>query len=246
MPAVVCRYTGAVTSTTINVRTVGALAPGGLTVILLHGFGAPGDDLVDLAKYIAAPKGTCFHFPHAPIELGGIYGDARAWWMIDPRAFERVPPPDLSRHVPEGLVEARALITGIVHKVIDAGAGPIVLGGFSQGAMLSLDTALHLDERAAKHLAGLALMSGTRINRDAWAPRLARLRGVPILMSHGYQDPLLPYEVAVELRDDLRAAGAVVEWVEFDGGHQIPPPVLTAVAKVLAAAGQRGLAAEGS
>ena len=44
-------------------------------------FGAPGDDVVALGQYIAAP--VRFVFPEAPIELGGLYGDSRAWWRLD-------------------------------------------------------------------------------------------------------------------------------------------------------------------
>ena len=57
----------------LTTRIVGADdAP--LTVVLLHGFGAPGDDLVPLADVIHAQ--ARFVFPEAPIELGGLYGDS--------------------------------------------------------------------------------------------------------------------------------------------------------------------------
>ena len=51
----------------------------GPIVVLVHGFGAPGDDLVPLADEISAPAGTRFVFPAAPLSLGP---DSRAWWMI--------------------------------------------------------------------------------------------------------------------------------------------------------------------
>src|SRR4051794_30799179 len=64
-----------------------------LTVVLLHGFGAPGDDLVPLASALDAPAGTTFVFPealHDMMELvGPMYAGARAWWMIDMARFER-------------------------------------------------------------------------------------------------------------------------------------------------------------
>jgi phospholipase/carboxylesterase len=226
----------------LTVRAVGKTAPGGLTVILLHGFGAPGDDLVDLARYLEAPPGTRFLFPEAPLELSGLYGGARAWWMIDLEQLDRALPLDRAQEIPPGLAPARRLVTGLLERVIAEGAGPIVLGGFSQGAMLSLDTALHLDERAAAHLAGLVLMSGTPINGAAWAPRLGNpgpVTKLPILLSHGRADPLLAFSAAQRLRDQLRAAGAAVDWVEFDGGHEIPPAVLTGASRVLHAAAER-------
>jgi phospholipase/carboxylesterase len=220
----------------LTVRAVGAASPGGLTVILLHGFGAAGDDLVDLARYLEAPPHTRFLFPQAPMKLPGMYGGARAWWMIDVSAFERALPVDRAEEVPAGLTEARELVTALIDQLIAEGCGRIVLGGFSQGAMLSLDTALHLDERAASHLAGLLLMSGTRINGAAWVQRMARVQGLPVLVSHGRADPLLSFVAAQAMRDQLLAAGAVVDWVEFDGGHEIPPSVLSGAGRVLHAA----------
>ena len=55
----------------------------GPLVVLLHGFGAPGDDLVPLSEYLDAPTGTRFLFPEAPISIPMGFGDSRAWWMID-------------------------------------------------------------------------------------------------------------------------------------------------------------------
>lgn len=219
------------------VRAVGKGSPGGMTIMLLHGFGAPGDDLVDLARYLEAPPGARFLFPAAPLELPGLYGDARAWWMIDPRDFERGPR-DLASLVPDGLVAARALVTAVIERALAEHDGPLVLGGFSQGAMLSLDTALHLPAAAQRRLAGLLLMSGTPINGAAWAERLTNpgpITGLPILVSHGRADPLLSFAAAERMRDQLAAAGAAVEWVPFPGGHEIPPPVLAGANRVLAA-----------
>ena len=55
----------------------------GPAVVLCHGFGAPGDDLVPLAEVLSAPPRTRFFFPEAPLALPAPYGDARAWWMLD-------------------------------------------------------------------------------------------------------------------------------------------------------------------
>lgn len=221
--------------TELALHTVGAPAPAPLTAILLHGFGAPGDDLVPLAQVIAAPPGTRWVFPEAPLELPGLYGDSRAWWMLDLARIERALAgivEDRSDEVPDGLDDARDSVAAVVREFHAGGARRIVLGGFSQGAMLALDTALHLDTP----IAGLVFMSGTRINAAAWRARLDRVRGMPIVMAHGTGDPLLPFGAAVALRDELRAAGADVDWIEFDGGHEIPPQVLAGVSRLLARA----------
>ena len=55
----------------------------GPLVVLLHGYGAPGDDLVILSDYLHVPTGTRFLFPEAPIAIPLGHGDARGWWIID-------------------------------------------------------------------------------------------------------------------------------------------------------------------
>src|ERR1700679_75351 len=79
----------------------------GPVVVLLHGFGAPGDDLVALGRALRVPEGTRFVFPEAPLELGAGYMSGRAWWMIDiagfQRSIERGEIRDLSNDSPEGL-----------------------------------------------------------------------------------------------------------------------------------------------
>jgi phospholipase/carboxylesterase len=196
-----------------------------LTVMLLHGFGAPGDDLVDLARVLDVP--ARFVFPEAPLELGGMYGDARAWWLLDLAKLEEElragTPRDRRDEIPHGLPEARTQVVRLVDQVVARfGTDPIVIGGFSQGAMLAVDVALHRDVVPA----GVVALSGTLVAESAWQPRMARLEGVPVFQSHGRGDPLLPFTAAETLRDRLREAGAVVDWHQFVGGHEIPPVVL--------------------
>ncbi len=204
---------------------------GPVTAVLCHGFGAPGDDLVALAQFIKAPN-TRFVFPAAPIELGGLYGDARAWWHLDLQKLESDLRTgairDRRNEVPEGLAEARAKVSALIDE-LDVDPAKLVLGGFSQGAMITLDVALHRDTPPA----GLALMSGTLLAESEWEPRFSKLAGVPIVMSHGKGDPLLPFSISQALRDRLTTAGAKVDWIEFMGGHEIPPPVLDGVGRLL-------------
>lgn len=222
----------------LTTRIVGP-ADASTTVVLLHGFGAPGDDLVALAQYLGprAPA-TRFVFPAAPLELGGLYGDSRAWWLLDLarleaelRAGGRT---DRSNELPDGLPAAREHLTRLLDQLQARYSIPdaqLVLGGFSQGAMLSLDVALH----RATPPSALILMSGTLIAEPEWAPRMSRLANVPIVMSHGKHDALLPYGVAETLRDKLTTAGAKIGWHPFLGGHEIPPAVLAAVGDLLRA-----------
>jgi phospholipase/carboxylesterase len=177
-------------------------------------------------------------FPAAPLALAGVYGAARAWWMLDLARLER----DLARgdaavrrdEVPDGLLPARAQLLRLLDEVVARfGDGPIILGGFSQGSMLALDVALH---RAAP-LAGLVLMSTTLINAGDWLPRLPGLRGVPVIQSHGRADGLLPFAVADGLRALLVEAGAEITWQPFDGGHEIPGETIDAIGALLGRVG---------
>ncbi len=215
-------------------------AGSGPVVVLLHGFGAPGTDLVPLAEYMSVPKGTRFVFPQAPLALPPVFGTGRAWWMIDleSRIRARIQGQimELTREVPEGLDKVNQRINGMLDEMLaDLHAKPeqVILGGFSQGAMLALDVAL----RSTRPLGGLILMSGTLICAEEWAPLLPRRKGLRCLLSHGRADPMLPYEVAESLRDKMIEAGLAVDWVSFQGGHEIPPEVLSRASKLIAQVG---------
>ncbi len=203
----------------------------GPLVVLLHGFGAPGTDLVPLWRELGAPPGTRFAFPEAPLALDA-HGDARAWWMIDLEKLEAALAGgelrDLTRDVPEGLADARGRVSAMLDEL---DAPQIVLGGFSQGAMLALDVALHSERR----LAGLALMSGTLLAEHAWIPLMPKRAGLRVVQSHGRLDPLLPFSIAERLQRELTAAGLEVTFIPFNGGHEIPGSVIDALDGLLSA-----------
>ena len=201
----------------------------GPLVLLLHGFGAPGDDLVSLADVLHVPAGTRFVFPEGPLSLSFGPRDARAWWLIDmariaaDQAAGRIR--DLSNEIPKGLAPARETMLAFLKEVeqkFDADPRKTVLGGFSQGAMLSCDLILRTDQPYA----GLIQLSGTLLAIQEWAPLLQKHKGLPVFQSHGMQDELLPCVGAERLRDTLIHAGLSVEWHSFRGGHEIPKAVL--------------------
>jgi phospholipase/carboxylesterase len=137
---------------------------------------------------------------------------------------------DRSQSVPEGLTEARASVIAMLGELQSALTPKhLILGGFSQGAMLSCDVAL----RTEIPLAGLALLSGTLIAQSEWAETAARRRGLRAVVSHGQNDPILPFGAAERLRDFLTGAGLDVKWVPFRGGHEIPPSALGALATLI-------------
>jgi phospholipase/carboxylesterase len=199
-------------------------------VVLCHGFGAPGTDLVPLGDELdeLTPEHAgevCYVFPQAPLELGGYGFDGRAWWMVDVSRFQRaVDNPSeiaaMSAEVPPGMPEASQLLRGCLEE-FERHAGVSIdhtlLGGFSQGSMIATDVALRLPNRPA----GLCVFSGHLLAEPEWR-RLAKKRGpMPVLQTHGKFDPLLPFEGALALRDTLVEAGLPVEFVPFDGPHTI-------------------------
>jgi phospholipase/carboxylesterase len=201
----------------------------GPLVVLLHGFGAPGDDLVALSEYLDAPTGTRFLFPEAPISIPMGFGDSRAWWMIDmariqaDRAAGKIR--DISNEIPRGLPEARArmkVLLDDIHRKLGVDSKHTILGGFSQGAMLSCDALLH----SALPYAGLIQLSGTLVAKQEWGLLLTKRKGLPVFQSHGTEDPILAYVMAERLRDEFLHASVKVEWHPFRGGHEIPESVL--------------------
>ena len=97
-----------------------------------------------------------------------------------------------------------------------------VIGGFSQGAMLTCDAVLHTDYP----FAGLVQLSGNLLAQSVWSPLMPKRKDLPAFQSHGTLDDILAHIGAERLRDALSQSGLAVEWHSFRGGHEIPEPVL--------------------
>ncbi|MBK6520351.1 MAG: hypothetical protein IPM79_16220 [Polyangiaceae bacterium] len=208
----------------------------GPAVVLCHGFGAPGDDLVPLWREIDVGRGVRWFFPEAPLRLElGFGGDARAWWPIDMLALERAlrtgSRDELANTTPDGLAEARAALEGCLEALErDRGLdrSRALLGGFSQGAMVTTEISLFAD----RPFAGLVVLSGTLLCRERWrAAAAATAAKLSVLQTHGRRDALLPFSLAEELRDLLTAAGASVELIAHGGGHELPAAALDALGR---------------
>jgi len=206
-------------------------------LVLLHGFGATGQDLVPLGQELGGPA-LRFACPAAPLALEPGPADrvGRAWWLIDMLELQRAVMfrdfDTLMNRAPAGLTEARTAVTELLtelereHGMVRS---KLVLGGFSQGAMLATDVTLHLEQPPA----ALAIFSGSLINRQEWLPRMKARAGLPVLQSHGDADPVLSFEIAEKLRDELTSAGLDVEFIRFKGGHGIPAAPVMALDRLV-------------
>lgn len=212
-------------------------------VVLCHGFGAPGDDLVPIAAEVLRglteiQDRVLFVFPAAPIlmeQMGGF--ESRAWWPIDMErmliSIEAGKYEHLRRESPERLPEAakelRSTLTAIQTE-FGLATSQLVIGGFSQGAMLTTEVGLSLNPPPA----GLCLYSGSLIKEEDWTPLANSAQSLDILQSHGRIDPILPFMGAQALRDMLSEAGHNVDFVEFHGVHTIPANAVEKLGEMIA------------
>lgn len=196
--------------------------PAALTVVCLHGYGADMRDLAPLAPEIPVERPVRWIFPNGPetLEWGG-----RAWFPIDVAAFEEAQrtgkPRNLSGGEPEGMAQSRLELQAFL-EALDVPWEQLVPMGFSQGAMMAVDLAM----RAPKAPAGVAILSGTFVDRKSVLALAPKKKGLPFFQSHGSVDPILGFQEALKLEGALKAAGWKGELRRFEGGHGIPPELL--------------------
>ena len=205
------------------------------TIVLFHGFGANAADLAALSQEIQLPGAPQprWIFPEGILTLDGstrAEGGPRAWWHIDAAAVEQAMATgthrDLSGPPPEGMSEALARAREFLAEV---GANQLVIGGFSQGAMISSHLALLMPEAPA----GLLLFSGNAIDVQTLEAGAANRAGLRFFQSHGTLDPILSLTGAQRLFDIFKAAGLKGDFHEFRGVHEIPRGAIEGAEKLL-------------
>jgi phospholipase/carboxylesterase len=178
-------------------------------VVLLHGYGANGDDLIALGEsWRGRLPDAAFVAPNAPESIPGMAG-ALQWFaltMRDPNEYWRgvsAARPALDRFVDAELARYRL------------SADRLVLVGFSQGTML----ALHVGLRRSVAPAAIVGYSGLLAGPEHLGEISAR---PPILLIHGEADDLIPADALHIAREQLAHAGLRVEWHVRPGlGHGI-------------------------
>ena len=179
-------------------------------VILLHGYGADGNDLIELAPHLAqALPGAFFVSPHAPFpcEMGPF---GRQWFSFQDRSLEAIM---------AGTRAAAPILESFVDELLGRFTLPesrLALIGFSQGTMM----ALHVAPRRVESCAGVVGFSG-RLLDGAVLQSEVRARP-PVLLIHGTDDELVPIDALDEASSGLSAAGLAVETHRRPGlGHGI-------------------------
>ncbi len=194
-------------------------------VVVLHGRGDWGESYEDIAPAIST-TGYRFVFPTAPLPLPGALFE---WFRLEQ--------PNLSK-VAAG---ARTQLTRLLDELrqrYNTPAARTVLGGFSQGGMMTLEVGLRYPEK----LAGLIALSSFLVadsqfdwmrpldptryyGRDAALQEVmraaAKLGAGPVFIGHGTFDPVVPLVAGQATRDYLTQNGLKVEYFEFQGGHEI-------------------------
>jgi phospholipase/carboxylesterase len=185
-------------------------------VLLLHGLGADGNDLISLAPYWAPLlPNTEFVSPHAPFPCDmAPYG--RQWFSLQDRT-------------PAMMLAGVRAAAPILDAFIDAelkkrglGDDKLALVGFSQGTMMSLYVAL----RRPHPCAGVLGYSGALVGAEGLIGEVTSRP--PVLLVHGEADPIVPFQAMAVAAAGLRAAGITVETLARPGlPHSIDDAGLT-------------------
>jgi phospholipase/carboxylesterase len=179
-------------------------------VVLLHGLGADGNDLISLAPYWAPllPE-TEFLAPHAPFPCD-MAPFGYQWFSFQ----ERTPTAVLA-----GVRAAAPFLDAFLDEALAARGldeSRLALVGFSQGTMMSL----HVGLRRAKPVAGIVGYSGRLIAEETLAGELRSKP--PVLLMHGTADEIVPFESLTLAEASLKALGVPVTTVQRPGlGHSI-------------------------
>jgi phospholipase/carboxylesterase len=181
-------------------------------VILLHGYGSNGADLISLAPYWAkALPAAAFVSPnaveHAPQVPGGYQ-----WFPIsnlDPHLME------------QGARRAAQSVDRFIDRELQRhglDATRLALVGFSQGTMMALQVGLRREREVACILGFSGVLVGARSLKQEMRCK------PPILLIHGDRDPTIPISALFDSAEALAASGHGAQWhVSYGTPHSIGP-----------------------
>lgn len=187
-------------------------------MVWLHGLGADGYDLEPVAQMLEI-AGIHHVLPHAPIRPVSLNGGLamRAWYDIAT--------PDLQwREDVAGMQASAHAVKSMIENLRAENDLPVLLAGFSQGAVISLATAA-----LGGDLLGVAVLSGYLPAYLSDVPE--PLSSVPVFMAHGRQDMVIPFDLAKAGSDTLIKSGCSLDWHEYDMPHAICADEINALRK---------------
>lgn len=172
-------------------------------VIFLHGLGSNGDDLMGLAPLMRdSLPSTAFLAPNAPLPLPHSYGGYQ-WFEY----WDRTP-----AQIADGIAQSTPMLIDFVKNVaarFDLPLSKIVLVGFSQGTMMSLQAGL----RSLEGLGGIVGFSGALMSPETLAIEKNAILP-PVLLVHGLQDPVVPALASQQAEMVLNMLGGKVTLVQ--------------------------------
>ena len=177
-------------------------------VVLLHGYGADGNDLIGLAPHWQRMLPTvAFVAPNAPEPCAGAPMGYQ-WFPIS-----RIDPKEMQRGVESAALGLNAFLDGEL-KRLDLGNDRLALVGFSQGTMMALHVGLSRPAKPACIVGYSGMLAGTPPKLEQDAP--------PILLVHGDADQMIPPGAIFDAAARLGRAGAAVQWhISHGVGHSI-------------------------
>ncbi len=180
-------------------------------VVLLHGRGSDRFDLAGLAPHMA--RGAVVVTPQAPHSgMPWGYGPGWAWYRFLGR----------NRPEPESFEASQDALGAFLSEIsatLPVKTGTLVLGGFSQGGAMSMAYAL----RNPGTVPLVMNFSGFLADHLSVRPTPESVAGTRFWWGHGTMDPQIPFDLAIEGRGLLHAAGAEMETHDYPIGHAISP-----------------------
>ena len=186
-------------------------------LVLLHGRGTNEHDLFPLLDMLDPEARLVGVTPRGPLSLppGGSH-----WYVVRQVGF-----PDPGTFFPT--YEALAGWIDALPEALGAPAGSTVIGGFSQGAVMSYAVGLGAGRPAP---VALIALSGFNPEVDGFDLDLESRAGLPVAIGHGTFDPVIPIDFGREARDRLERAGLEVVYRESPMAHSVDPAFLRELA----------------
>lgn len=178
-------------------------------LVLLHGRGADEYDLFPLLDALDPERRLLGITPRGPLSLppGGAH-----WYRLG-----GIPHPDPATFF--STLEVAAAFLDDLPVPIER----VVLGGFSQGAVMSWALGLGAGRRRP---AAIMALSGFMPEVEGFDLDLTGLAGYPVAVAHGSLDPVIPVAFGRAAVERLRSGGASPLWRETPVPHTIDPRVL--------------------